>query len=80
MWAAQSGKYVQLIFVVGYGVALFGEIPTLSTIMGAVTVCVAVTYISILSKPLDEPQAFLLSTGFHEWKYTSRRHTPLPRP
>lgn len=63
MWAAQSGKYVQLIFVVGYGVALFGEIPTLSTILGAVTVCVAVTYISIresqlkAEKPVVHPAA-----------------------
>ena len=38
MWAAQSGKYVQLVFVVGYGIALFGEIPALSTLIGALIV------------------------------------------
>jgi drug/metabolite transporter (DMT)-like permease len=47
MWAAQSGKYVQLIFVVFYGILLFGEVPSLSTLIGAVIVCTAVTYIAL---------------------------------
>ena len=47
MWAAQSGNYVQLVFVVGYGFLLFGVIPALSTLIGALVVCSAVTYLAI---------------------------------
>jgi len=46
MWAAQTGKYIQLLFVVLFGIALFDEIPVLSTLVGAVIVLVAVTYIA----------------------------------
>jgi len=46
MWAAQTGKYIQLLFVVMFGIALFDEIPVLSTLVGAVIVLVAVTYIA----------------------------------
>ena len=52
MWAAQSGKYVQLVFVVGYGIVLFGEIPALSTLIGALVVCLAVTYLAIRESQL----------------------------
>ena len=52
MWAAQSGKYVQLVFVVGYGIVLFGEIPALSTLIGALVVCSAVTYLAIRESQL----------------------------
>jgi len=47
MWAAQSGKYIQLVFVVGYGIVLFGEVPDMTTLLGALIVCGAVTYIAI---------------------------------
>jgi len=47
MWAAQSGKYIQLVFVVSYGMILFDEIPAASTLIGAVVVCSAVTYIAV---------------------------------
>ena len=53
MWAAQSGKYVQLVFVVGYGIVLFDETPTLSTLIGAVIVCSAVTFIAIRQSQLS---------------------------
>ena len=46
MWAAQTGKYIQLLFVVLFGMALFDEIPVLSTLIGAVIVLVAVSYIA----------------------------------
>ncbi|NCF49613.1 MAG: EamA family transporter [Bacteroidetes bacterium] len=46
MWAAQTGKYMQLIFVVGFGIALFDEIPLVSTIVGAFVVLAAVSYIA----------------------------------
>ena len=47
MWAAQTGKYVQLLFVVLFGVALFEEIPGLSTVIGALVVLGAVSYIAV---------------------------------
>ena len=47
MWAAQTGKYIQLLFVVLFGITLFDEIPVMSTIMGALVVLGAVTYIAI---------------------------------
>lgn len=46
MWAAQTGKYVQLLFVVLFGVVLFDEIPVLSTLLGAMIVLAAVSYIA----------------------------------
>ena len=46
MWAAQTGKYVQLLFVVLFGIALFDEIPVLTTLLGAVVVLAAVSYIA----------------------------------
>jgi len=46
MWAAQTGKYVQLLFVVLFGITLFDEIPVLSTIIGALVVLGAVSYIA----------------------------------
>ena len=52
MWAAQSGKYVQLLFVVIFGVLLFDEVPTMSTIVGALIVLASVTYIAIRERQL----------------------------
>ena len=46
MWAAQTGKYVQLLFVVLFGIALFDEIPVFTTLLGAVVVLAAVSYIA----------------------------------
>ncbi len=46
MWAAQTGKYIQLLFVVLFGIGLFDEIPVLSTIIGALVVLCAVSYIA----------------------------------
>jgi drug/metabolite transporter (DMT)-like permease len=47
MWAAQTGKYMQLLFVVLFGIALFDEIPALSTLLGALVVLAAVSYIPV---------------------------------
>jgi len=47
MWAAQSGKYIQLLFVIVFGVALFDEIPTMSTLAGALVVLLGVSYIAL---------------------------------
>ena len=47
MWAAQTGKYIQLLFVVLFGITIFDEIPVMSTIIGALVVLGAVTYIAI---------------------------------
>ena len=47
MWAAQSGKYIQLLFVIILGVALFDEIPTTSTLFGALVVLLGVSYIAV---------------------------------
>jgi drug/metabolite transporter (DMT)-like permease len=47
MWAAQTGKYVQLLFVVLFGITLFDEIPVMSTIIGALVVLGAVSYIAV---------------------------------
>ena len=47
MWAAQTGKYIQLLFVVLFGIALFDEIPTFATIAGALVVLGGVSYIAI---------------------------------
>ena len=46
MWAAQTGKYIQLLFVILFGITLFDEIPILSTIIGALVVLGAVSYIA----------------------------------
>ena len=46
MWAAQMGKYVQLLFVVIFGIALFDEIPVASTLIGAMVVLLSVSYIA----------------------------------
>ena len=46
MWAAQTGKYIQLLFVVLFGIMIFDEIPVMSTIIGALVVLGAVTYIA----------------------------------
>ena len=46
MWAAQTGKYMQLLFLVLFGIALFDEIPAISTLVGALVVLAAVTYIA----------------------------------
>ena len=58
MWAAQTGKYVQLLFVVLFGIALFEEIPGLSTVIGALVVLGAVSYIAV-----REGRAARRSTG-----------------
>jgi drug/metabolite transporter (DMT)-like permease len=47
MWAAQTGKYIQLLFVVLFGITIFEEIPVMSTVIGALVVLGAVTYIAI---------------------------------
>ena len=47
MWAAQAGKYVQLLFVILFGITLFDEIPTVSTLVGAMVVLSAVSYIAM---------------------------------
>ena len=47
MWASQAGKYVQLLFVILFGITLFDEKPTLSTLAGAMVVLSAVTYIAM---------------------------------
>ena len=47
MWAAQAGKYIQLLFVILFGITLFDEIPTLSTLAGAMVVLAAVSYIAM---------------------------------
>lgn len=54
MWAAQSGKYVQLLFVVAFGILLFDEIPTTSTVVGAVIVLGSVTYIAIRERQISQ--------------------------
>ena len=46
MWAAQTGKYIQLLFVVLFGITLFDEIPLMSTIAGALVLLGAVSYIA----------------------------------
>ena len=46
MWAAQTGKYIQLLFVVLFGITIFDEIPVMSTVIGALVVLGAVTYIA----------------------------------
>jgi len=47
MWAAQSGKYIQLLFVIIFGMTLFDEIPTASTLVGALVVLLGVSYIAL---------------------------------
>ena len=47
MWAAQTGKYMQLLFVVLFGIVLFDEIPSISTLIGALVVLGAVSYIAV---------------------------------
>ena len=47
MWAAQAGKYIQLLFVILFGIALFDEIPTASTLLGALVVLGGVSYIAV---------------------------------
>ena len=47
MWAAQAGKYIRLLFVILCGIALFDEIPTASTLLGALVVLVVVSYIAV---------------------------------
>ena len=47
MWAAQAGKYVQLLFVILFGITLFDEIPTVSTLLGAMVVLAGVSYIAV---------------------------------
>ena len=47
MWAAQAGKYIQLLFVILFGIALFDEIPTASTLLGALVVLGGVSYIAM---------------------------------
>lgn len=47
MWAAQAGKYIQLLFVILFGIALFDEIPTASTLLGALVVLAGVSYIAM---------------------------------
>ena len=47
MWAAQTGKYMQLLFVVLFGIALFDEVPAISTLIGALVVLGAVSYIAV---------------------------------
>ena len=47
MWAAQSGKYIQLLFVILFGMALFDEIPAASTLVGAMVVLIGVSYIAV---------------------------------
>ncbi|MEK9924807.1 MAG: DMT family transporter [Alphaproteobacteria bacterium] len=56
MWAAQSGKYIQLVFVTSYGFFLFAEIPAISTIAGALIVCGAVSYIAFRESQLRTPK------------------------
>ncbi|MDB3892197.1 DMT family transporter [Alphaproteobacteria bacterium] len=53
MWAAQTGKYIQLLFVIIFGIILFDEIPTLSTIVGALVVLASVTYIGIRESQIN---------------------------
>jgi len=47
MWAAQAGKYIQLLFVILFGMALFDEIPSASTLLGALVVLLGVSYIAM---------------------------------
>ena len=47
MWAAQTGKYVQLLFVVIFGIVLFDEIPEVPVLAGALVVLASVSYIAI---------------------------------
>ena len=47
MWAAQTGKYIQLIFVVIFGIVLFNEIPEMPVLAGALVVLASVSYIAI---------------------------------
>ena len=47
MWAAQTGKYIQLIFVVIFGIVLFDEIPEVPVLAGALVVLASVSYIAI---------------------------------
>ncbi len=54
MWAAQTGKYIQLLFVVGFGIVLFDEIPAASTMLGAFVVLAAVSYIALREHQLGK--------------------------
>lgn len=47
MSAAQAGKYIQLLFVILFGITLFDEIPTVSTLVGALVVLAGVSYIAV---------------------------------
>ena len=47
MWAAQSGKYIQLLFVVIFGIILFDEIPEIPVLTGALVVLASVSYIAV---------------------------------
>jgi len=64
MWAAQAGKYIQLLFVILFGIALFGEIPGVSTLVGALVVLVGVSYIAVREgRQHVEPPSDLMMAG-----------------
>ena len=72
MWAAQAGKYVQLLFVILFGITLFDEIPTLSTLAGAMVVLSAVTYIAMREGRRREDDGMAESSQADEEKQGSR--------
>ena len=72
MWAAQAGKYVQLLFVILFGITLFEEIPTLSTLAGAMVVLSAVTYIAMREGRRREDDGMVESSQADEERQGSR--------
>ena len=72
MWAAQAGKYVQLLFVILFGITLFDEIPTLSTLAGAMVVLSAVTYIAMREGRRREDDGMAESSQADEERQGSR--------
>ena len=48
MWASQSGKFIQLLFVAAFGFILFDEIPAMTTWAGAFLVLSSISYIAFV--------------------------------
>ena len=48
MWASQSGKFIQLLFVAAFGFILFDEVPAMTTWAGAFLVMSSISYIALV--------------------------------
>lgn len=48
MWASQSGKFIQLLFVAAFGFILFDEVPAITTWAGAFLVMSSISYIAFV--------------------------------